>query len=266
MRGSATSISATDLYVRLASEAAPLVLDVRREAAFRADDRMIVGAIRRRAEDIAGWLPNLPPGRTVIAYCGRGHEVSRYAAAVLHTAGIDAAFLEGGIEGWRAAGLPTRRRRGQDPGRWITRERPKIDRLACPWLIRRFIDPEAEIIYAPAANLAETATRVGATPFDIPGAAFGHVRDGGGERCSFDAFLRLYGIEDPPLDRLAAIVRAADTSRPELTPQSPGLLAISQGLAALFADDRAMLERGMTLYDALFAWCRTEATSQPAAT
>ena len=136
--------------------------------------------------------------------------------------------------------------------RWITRERPKIDRIACPWLIRRFIDPRAEFLYVPTSTVLAEATRTNAIAYDIPGAPLEHD----GERCSFDAFISAFGLEDPALDDLATIVRAADTGRPELAPQAHGLLAISLGLSHNFADDHAMLEHGFVLYDALYAWCR----------
>jgi hypothetical protein len=136
--------------------------------------------------------------------------------------------------------------------KWITRERPKIDRIACPWLIRRFIDPEAEFLYVPAADVLRVAAQTGATPYDVPGVEMGHV----GDRCSFDAFVAKYGLTDGPLLRLATIVRGADTDRLDLAPQSAGLLAISQGLSKTHADDHAMLAQGMVIYDALYAWCR----------
>ena len=138
--------------------------------------------------------------------------------------------------------------------KWVTRARPKIDRIACPWLIRRFIDPAAEFLYVPAADVMRVAEERDATPFDVPGVEFGHH----GERCSFDAFVARYKPGDPALARLAEIVRGADTGRPELTAQSPGLLAISHGLSAVFADDHEMLRHGMVVYDALYAWCRAE--------
>jgi hypothetical protein len=137
--------------------------------------------------------------------------------------------------------------------KWITRERPKIDRIACPWLIRRFIEPGAEFIYVPSERVFEVATRIGATPYDIPGAEpFSHD----GELCSFDAFLKHYDLTDPALQHLAVIVRGADTARPDLAPQAAGLHAISLGLSANFPDDHEMLEHGMLLYDALYTWCR----------
>ncbi len=136
--------------------------------------------------------------------------------------------------------------------KWITRERPKIDRIACPWLIARFIDKESEFLYVPADQVLKVAGEAGAIPYDIPGVEMGHV----GELCSFDAFLKKYNLTDPALQRLALIVRAADTGRPELSPQAPGLLAVSQGLSRNFSDDLEMLKHGMVLYDALYAWCR----------
>jgi hypothetical protein len=136
--------------------------------------------------------------------------------------------------------------------KWVTRERPKIDRIACPWLIARFIDHAPEFLYVPAGEVLRVAEESGAIPFDVPGVELGHV----GEWCSFDAFLSKYRLTDPALQQLAAIVRGADTGRPELTPQSPGLLAISLGLAHNFRDDHELLRQGMVLYDALYAWCR----------
>lgn len=140
------------------------------------------------------------------------------------------------------------------PGKWVTRERPKIDRIACPWLIRRFVAKDAEFIYVPTERVFVVAKETGATPYDIPGAEpFSHH----GERCSFDAFLDHYRLHEPALDRLAVIVRAADTSRLDLAPQAAGLLAVSLGLSANFADDHAMLEHGMIVYDALYTWCQS---------
>jgi hypothetical protein len=138
--------------------------------------------------------------------------------------------------------------------KWVTRERPKIDRIACPWLVARFIDPDAEFLYVPAAEVMKTARETGATPFDVPNVDYGHH----GEKCSFDAFVARHGLTDPALLRLAEIVRGADTGRPDLTAQSSGLLAISQGLSAVFADDHEMLLHGMVVYDALYAWCQAQ--------
>lgn len=137
--------------------------------------------------------------------------------------------------------------------KWVTRERPKIDRIACPWLIARFIDREPEFLYVPSAQVMAVAEQTGAIPYDVPGVEMTHD----GELCSFDAFLKKHGLQDPALDQLALIVRGADTSRLDLTPQSPGLLALSLGLSSLFTDDHEMLVHGMVMYDALYAWCKS---------
>jgi hypothetical protein len=136
--------------------------------------------------------------------------------------------------------------------KWITRERPKIDRIACPWLIARFIDQQSEFLYVPSADVFRIAEDIGAIPYDIPGAELSHE----GDLCSFDAFLKKYQLTEPALQQLAVIVRGADTSRPNLTPESAGLYAVSLGLSHNFADDHEMLEQGMVVYDALYAWCK----------
>lgn len=136
---------------------------------------------------------------------------------------------------------------------WITRERPKIDRIACPWLIARFIDETPDFLYVPPGDVLRVAHDTGAIPYDVPGVELSHV----GELCSFDAFLSKYRLgDDPALQHLAQIVRGADTSRLDMTPQSSGLYAISLGLSHVFADDLAMLEHGLVMYDALYAWCK----------
>lgn len=136
--------------------------------------------------------------------------------------------------------------------KWITRERPKIDRIACPWLIQRFIDREAQFLYVPSSDVLRIAKETGAIPYDVPGVELSHV----GELCSFDAFLCKYALDDPALLKLAVIVRGADTSRLDLSPQSPGLYALSLGLSQIFPDDHEMLRHGMAMYDAFFAWCQ----------
>jgi rhodanese-related sulfurtransferase len=247
-------ISSPDLYGALGTGDAPIVIDVRRSAAFDADDRMIVGAIRRNPDQLQNWREQLPPGHAVVVYCVHGHEVSQETASALRRAGVHASYLKHGIAGWAEHRLPMRNKKGIGARSWVTRERPKIDRIACPWLIRRFIDPEADFLFVPTERVFAVAAETGATAYDIPGAEpFSHD----GELCSFDAFLEVYGIEDRALDTLALIVRGADTARLELTPQSPGLLALSLGLSANFPDDHAMLAHGMVMYDAFYAWCRS---------
>jgi rhodanese-related sulfurtransferase len=240
------SLSPAALQQALRSAQAPLVIDVRKNAAFLAAPDMIRGALRRDPQKVEDWRRALPCAADVVVYCVHGHEVSQGVAKAL-----GARYLEGGIEHWdgeregKPVGAPTR---------WVTRERPKIDRIACPWLIRRFIDPDAEFLYVPAADVPRIARERTAVPYDVADAEFSHV----GGRCSFDAFLFRYRIVEPALQQLALIVRGADTNRPDLAPQAAGLVALSLGLSYLFADDQEMLARGMLLYDALYAWCRSD--------
>ena len=243
-------ISSSDLYSRLGTEAAPVVVDVRDA---ETSETLIIAATPLPASGTDSWRRRLGASRLVVAY-GADEDEGRGAAAALVETGMQAAYLDGGIAAWKAQGLPTRRRR-LTPDKWVTRERPKIDRIACPWLVSRFINPAAEFIYVPAGDVLDVAEKSGAVPYDIKGVEFGHV----GDRCSFDAIVSAYDIHDPALDRLATIVRGADTSRPDLTPQGHGLLAISYGLSHNFSDDHEMLKHGMIIYDALYAWCRSQA-------
>jgi rhodanese-related sulfurtransferase len=247
------SIPPDQLYARLGTAFSPLLLDVRRAEGFASDDRLIVGAARRDPEHDPHWLKGLPVDRMIVAYCVHGHEVSQSAAAALRGAGLQGVYLEGGIEGWKEKHLPTRQRLNLSTEEWVTRERPKIDRIACPWLISRFIDPEAEFVYVPPGEVTAYARRAGAIPYDIEGVEFAHE----GERCSFDTILRIFGIDDPALTQLATIVRGADTSRHDLAPQCGGLFAISLGLSANFHNDHDMLAHGLVMYDALYTWCRS---------
>ena len=249
-----SQVSPSDLYARLGTAAAPVVIDVRREPAFAMAAEMIPGSIRRNPDDVARWSTKLGDDAPVVVYCAHGREVSQGVASALQNASINASYLAGGIAGWIDQSLPIRRKRGnEEASRWITREHPKIDRIACPWLIRRFIDPEAEFIYVPAERVLSAAKETGSIPYDVADVEFTHE----GERCSFDTFLRIYGINDPALDHLALIVRGADTSRHDLSPQCAGLFAISLGLSANFPDDHEMLAHGMVIYDALYTWCRS---------
>ena len=147
--------------------------------------------------------------------------------------------------------------------KWVTRERPKIDRIACPWLVARFIDSAPEFLFVAAGDVLRVAEQTGAIPYDVPGVELSHA----GEQCSFDAFVSNYMLTDPALAQLATIVRGADTSRPDLAPEVAGLLAISIGLSHQFRDDHELLRHGLVVYDALYAWCvhcQTKAHSQPA--
>jgi rhodanese-related sulfurtransferase len=266
---SAPSISPAELAALLGRPDAPLLLDVRRAARFADSQALLPAAQRCAPEDIPRLAAQQAP-RDVVVYCVYGHEVGQEAAQALRQAGWNARFLAGGIEGgedgvdaandisaWRAQPLRMRKRpdlgvTGERPSRWITRERPKIDRIACPWLIRRFIDARAEFLYVPTDLVLAEAARLGAVAYDIAGAPISHEW----EKCSFDALLNAFELRDPALATLATIVRGADTDRLSLAPQSAGLLAFSLGLSRLHADDHAMLEAAMPLYDALFEWCR----------
>jgi rhodanese-related sulfurtransferase len=267
---SVPAISPSELRVRLGRADAPLLLDVRRRERFDAADTMLPGAIHCEPEEVA-FFARREPAREVVAYCVYGHNVSEDAVRTLRAAGWDAFQLAGGIEGgepgvdraediatWRSAPLPRMRKRadlgvtGERPSRWITRARPKIDRIACPWLILRFIDPRARFSYVPTEEVFAQAKATDAVPYDIADAPITHAW----ERCSFDALLAAFELRDPALQQLATIVRGADTSRPELAPQSAGLLALSLGLSRLHPDDHDMLRHALGVYDALYAWCR----------
>ena len=247
------SITAAELKSSLTGGEPPLVIDVRRPPAFRSATEMIAGALRRDPGAVAAWAKTLPRAIGVVAYCVHGHEVSQGAAKTLRDLGMSARYLEGGIEeGWKASGGELAGKPKEASTRWVTRERPKIDRIACPWLINRFVDPEAEFLYVPAADVRRIGAEREAIPYDIPDVKFSHE----GERCSFDAFLKAFFLGEPALDELAEVVRGADTGRLELAPQAAGLLAVSLGLSRLYKDDHEMLEHGMVMYDALYAWCR----------
>jgi len=241
------SIAPRTLYSTLGTPRAALVLDVRREKAYDADDRLVAGALRPTADPFALVGQRAGP---VVVYCVHGHNVSQDAAVFLRQAGFPAYHLEGGLEAWRAHGGAVAKYAA--PTRWVTRARPKIDRIACPWLVRRFIDASAEFFYVANTEVRAFAAANGATPYDVPDVTYTHS----GEHCSFDAFIRIHALTDPALSDLATIVRAADTGALGLAPQAPGLLAVSHGLSASFADDHAMLRWGMLVYDALYASCR----------
>jgi rhodanese-related sulfurtransferase len=254
MDGTRNSISPNELYAGLGTASAPAVVDVRRSDDFARADRLIASAFHRAPDKVGRWWKDLSEGRSVVVHCWHGRQISQDVTAALCAAGVDAVYLEGGISAWIERGLPTRRNIGDSPGKWVTREHPKIDRVACPWLIKRFIDPSAEFIYVPASQVIAVAEQTGGIPYDIDGVEFTHQD----ERCSFDAILRIYDIKDPALDHLATIVRGADTSRYDLAAECAGLFGISRGLSVNFPDDHEMLKHGMVMYDALYAWCRVQ--------
>ena len=246
------SIAPQDLYASIGTAAAPIVIDVRTDTVLARAEKLVPSAIRRSPDQIAQWCNELPRGRPVVVYCTHGREVSQDAVATLRAAGLPAVYLAGGIEEWLDRRLPTRRNLGASSA-WVSRERPEVDRIACPWLISRFVDPHAEFIHVATSEGIPVAKKTGRTPDDVGGAELTHE----GERCTFDSILRIYEIRDPALDRFAAIIRGADTSHHELTPQCGGLSAVLLGLSANFPNDDDMLAQGMTIYDALYTWCRS---------
>jgi rhodanese-related sulfurtransferase len=252
-------ITAEQVWSALGGAEAPLLVDVRRRAVYEADGDLIPGARWRDPADLAAIADAVPAGRDLVIYCAHAHQLSQGAAALLRAQGREARVLRGGIEAWRKSGLPTLRRAAlaalapQGTQLWVTRRRPKIDRIACPWLILRFIDPDARFLFVEPDEVLPTAEELGAIAFDIEGAPITHD----GALCSFDTLLAKSGIADPALAELAVIVRGADTARPELAPESAGLLAMAIGISALAGeDDHMALRLGLTLYDALYAWRR----------
>lgn len=207
----------------------------------------------------AGQLPVSGCGRTLIIACADGGAASHGRAALLRERGLAVEVLEGGLAGWAEEGLPLipaavlPPRDPEGRTRWVTRVRPKVDRIACPWLIRRFVDPLALFLFVPPSEVTSVAAAHDAAPFDVEGVQWSHA----GDDCSFDAMVDGFGLRGfEALERLAVVVRGADTGHPELAPESAGLLAASLGLSRMFDDDNAQLEAGMLLYDAFYRWCR----------
>jgi len=256
------TISVEKLSRLIGTPGCPALIDVRTDEDFAADSRLIPGATRRPYGSATAWASELA-GRSAIVVCQRGQKLSEGSAAWLRQEGVPAEALATGFEGWRQAGLPlvpaSKIPPRDDRGRtvWVTRAQPKVDRIACPWLIRRFVDPCAVFLYVAAPEVAGVAERFAATPFDVENVFWSHR----GETCTFDTMVDEFGLATEPLLHLARIVRGADTARPELAPEAPGLLAASLGLSRMYVDDLAQLEAGMTLYDAFYRWCR-DATSE----
>lgn len=247
------SITPDKLFRLIGTPTCPAIIDVRPDG-----DQQIPASLRRQAENVGDWFAEFA-GRKAVVTCVHGKERSAGVAAILRTHGIDAEMLEGGFEAWRDAGLPlidgSRLPQRDSEGRtvWVTRARPKVDRIACPWLIRRFVDPSAVFLFVSPADVAGVAEQFGAAPFDVDGVFWSHR----GERCSFDTMVEELGLGAiDALARLAIIVRGADTAHPEIAPQAAGLLAASLGLSRMYSDDLAQLEAGMLLYDAFYRWCR----------
>jgi rhodanese-related sulfurtransferase len=251
------SISIEKLSRLIGTPSAPTLIDVRIDEHFAADPRLIPGAVRRSHLDLQDWAGGLT-GRSVVVICEKGERLAEGTAAWLRHGNIAAEILEGGHLAWRTAELPTvpadkiPKRDGRGRTVWVTRERPKIDRIACPWLIRRFIDPAAVVLFVASAEVVAVAERFNAAPFDIENVFWSHR----GELCTFDVMVKEFGLSTPALDRLATMVRAADTARLDLSPEAPGLLAASLGLSRMYDDDLEQLDAGILLYDAFYRWCR----------
>ena len=254
---SPTEIKPQQLARLIGTPECPVLIDVRIDADFEDDPRMIPGA-RRHAFDQAATLAESLTGTRALVYCQKGLKLSQGVAAVLRASGIPAETLEGGHFGWREAGLPMvdaaklPRRNAQGQTVWVTRHRPKIDRIACPWLIRRFVDPTAQFLFVEPSQVLSVADRFDATPFDIEDVFWSHR----GEACTFDTMIHEFGLRSPPIDRLATIVRGADTNRHDLAPEAAGLLAASLGLSRMYRDDLEQLTAGLALYDMFYRWAR----------
>jgi rhodanese-related sulfurtransferase len=251
------SISPAELSVQLAGDHAPLVIDVRKNDPFLNSEYTLPGALRRDPLQVENWIGQLPASTSVLVYCVYGHEVGINTMTALRQRGINATVLQGGIEDWRSEGLPLNGKTAGQNTRWVTRARPKIDRIACPWLIRRFVDAEAEFLYVPTEQVQRVALEQHATAYDVSAnvaeTRFTHV----GDLCSFDAFIKHYRLgQDSAMNRLATIVRAADTDNLNQSAEAAGLLAISLGMSHIHQDDHTLLEAMMPVYDALLAWCK----------
>ncbi|WP_334538211.1 sulfurtransferase/chromate resistance protein [Bradyrhizobium sp. AZCC 2230] len=252
-----TSISSEKLSRLIGTANAPTLIDVRIDEDFAADPRFIPGAVRRSHVDVQDWASRVT-GQSVVVVCQKGLKLSEGIGAWLRCSNVAAESLEGGHLAWKEAQLPTVRvdkipkRDGRRRTVWVTRSRPKIDRIACPWLIRRFVDPTAQFLFVTASEVEAVAERFSATPFDIENVFWSHR----GELCTFDVMVKEFGLSTPALERLATMVRAADTGRLDLSPEAPGLLAASLGLSRMFDDDLEQLNAGLLVYDAFYRWCR----------
>ncbi len=254
---SPTQISVSQLSRLIGMPDAPVLIDVCIDEDFNDDPRLLPASFRHPFQDIAALAPKLT-GERVIVICQKGLKLSQGAAAILRNEGIAAESLEGGIFAWRDAGEPLiPASKIPDPSQegrtvWVTRHRPKIDRIACPWLIRRFVDRSACFLFVEPSEVLNVAEKFGATPFDIEDVFWSHQ----GEQCTFDTMIREFALETAPMAHLATIIRGADTNRHDLAPESAGLMAASLGLSRMYRDDLAQLDAGMGLYDAFYRWAR----------
>ena len=253
---SPTQITVPQLSRLIGTLECPVIIDVCIDEDFNLDPRLVPTAFRHPHTDILSLAPQLKDS-SVVVICQKGLKISEGAAAMLRTVGVRAENLQGGNFGWRDAGgllIPAAKIPNLSAGftRWVTKLRPKIDRVACPWLIRRFIDPNAQFLFVSASEVEAVAEKFQATPFDIGETFWSHR----GEFCTFDTMIEEFELKTDPLLRLAKIIRGADTDQLDLTPQSSGLLAASLGLSRMYKNDLQQLEAGMGLYDAFYRWSR----------
>ncbi len=252
-----THISVNQLNRLIGTPNTPLLLDVRIDEDFALDPQRLPTAIRCAFTDVAKLAPELQH-KNVVVYCQKGLKISEGAAAVLRSNGVRAEVLSGGHFAWRDAGFPLIAEKLMPPRNaekqsvWVTRHRPKIDRIACPWLIRRFIDTNAQFLYVSPSAVAAVAKKFNGVAYDVEDVFWSHR----GEECTFDTMIKEFGLTTEPLNRLAKIVRGSDTNRHDLTSESAGLLAVSLGLSRMYSDDLEQLDAGMLIYDALYRWCR----------
>ena len=259
---SPTEITVSQLARLVGTPEAPAIVDVRIDADFDQDPQLIPTAFRHPFDSIETIAPSLT-GRSVVVYCQKGKKISQGAAALLRAEGVRAETLMGGQFAWRDAELPLVPGSkipisgGQMRSIWVTRHRPKVDRIACPWLLRRFVDPEARFLFVAPSEVMEVADKFDAQPFDMDDEFWSHRGSG----CTFDTMIEEFNLSFAPLQRMAAIVRGADTNQHQLAPQAAGLLAVSLGLSRMYRDDLEQLEASMPVYDALYRWCR-DATNE----
>ena len=254
---SPTEITVSQLSRLIGTADAPVIIDVRIDEDFDNDPQILPTATRCPHTKIASLASQLKD-KKVIVYCQKGKKISQGSIAILRSLGINAESLEGGHFGWRDEGktlipvdkIPTFVVDKKTV--WVTKQRPKIDRIACPWLIRRFIDPNAQFLFVAPSEVLGVAEKFNATPFDVEGVFWSHR----GELCTFDTMLQEFEIQTPAMLKLAEIVRGADTNRHDLAPESAGLLAASLGLSRIYRDDNKQLDAGMLLYDTFYRWAR----------
>jgi len=257
---SPNEITCSQLNRLVGTESAPAIIDLRIDEDYQLDPRLLPTAFRHPFNRILDLLPQLVD-TPVVVYCQQGKKISHGAMALLRSHAVSVETLVGGFVAWHDAKLPlievescpnnplNSRVQGSV---WVTRHRPKVDRIACPWLIKRFVDRQARFLFVPAASVLGVAERYAAIPFDIPDVFWSHR----GDHCTFDTMLEEFSLQTEPLLRLARIIRGADTDKLDLAPQAAGLLAASLGLSRIYKDDLQQLEAGLHLYDAFYRWCR----------